>query len=29
LVVRRLGWNELKHSTAFCVILIATFILAR
>ena len=29
LVVRRLGWSELKHATAFCVIFIATFILAR
>ncbi len=29
LVVRKLGWNELKHASAFCVILIATFILAR
>ena len=29
LVVRRLGWSELKHATAFCVLLIATFILAR
>jgi hypothetical protein len=29
LVVRRLGWGELKHATAFCVLLIATFILAR
>lgn len=29
LVVRRLGWNEMKHATAFCVIFIATFILAR
>ena len=29
LVVRKLGWNELKHATAFCVILIATFMLAR
>jgi YwiC-like protein len=29
LVVRKLGWNELKHATAFCVILIATFVLAR
>ncbi len=29
LIVRRLGWNELKHATAFCVIFIATFILAR
>jgi hypothetical protein len=29
LVVRRLGWNEMKHATAFCVLLIATFILAR
>jgi hypothetical protein len=29
LVVRRLGWNELKHATAFCVLLIAAFILAR
>jgi YwiC-like protein len=28
-VVRRLGWGELKHATAFCVLLIATFILAR
>lgn len=29
LVVRRLGWGELKHATVFCVLLIATFILAR
>lgn len=29
LIVRRLGWNEMKHATAFCVIFIATFILAR
>ena len=29
LVVRRLGWSELKHATVFCVLLIATFILAR
>jgi len=29
LVVRRLGWSELKHATAFCVLLIAAFILAR
>lgn len=29
LIVRRLGWNELKHATAFCVIFIATFTLAR
>ena len=29
LVVRRLGWSELKHATAFCVLLISTFILAR
>ena len=29
LIVRRLGWAELKHATAFCVLLIATFILAR
>jgi hypothetical protein len=29
LMVRRLGWSELKHATAFCVLLIATFILAR
>jgi len=29
LIVRRLGWNELKHATAFCVLFIATFILAR
>jgi len=29
LVVRRLGWGELKHATAFCVLLIAAFILAR
>ena len=29
LVVRRLGWSELKHATAFCVLLIATFILAK
>ena len=28
-VVRRLGWSELKHATAFCVLLIATFVLAR
>ncbi len=29
LVVRRLGWGEMKHATLFCVLLIATFILAR
>ena len=29
LVVRRLGWNELKHATAFCMLLIAAFVLAR
>lgn len=29
LVVRRLGWNELKHAAAFCVLFIATFTLAR
>jgi hypothetical protein len=29
LMVRRLGWSELKHAAAFCVLLIATFILAR
>jgi hypothetical protein len=29
LVVRRLGWNELKHATAFCILFIATFTLAR
>lgn len=29
LIVRRLGWGELKHATAFCVLLIAAFILAR
>jgi hypothetical protein len=29
LVVRRLGWNELKHATAFCVVFIGTYTLAR
>ena len=29
LVVRRLGWGEVKHATAFCVLFIATFTLAR
>ena len=29
LVVRRLGWSELKHATAFCVLFIAMFTLAR
>jgi len=29
LIVRRLGWNEMKHAAAFCVIFIATFTLAR
>ena len=29
LVVRRLGWSELKHATVFCVLLITTFILSR
>jgi len=29
LVVRRLGWSELKHATVFCALLITTFILAR
>ena len=28
LVVRRLGWNELKHATAFCVLFISAFSLA-
>jgi hypothetical protein len=29
LIVRRLGWSELKHATAFSVLLIAAFILAK
>jgi hypothetical protein len=29
LLVRRLGWSEVKHATAFCVLFIATFTLAR
>lgn len=29
LIVRRLGWGELKHATAFCILFIATFTLAR
>jgi hypothetical protein len=29
LIVRRLGWAEVKHATAFCVLFIATFTLAR
>lgn len=29
LIVRRLGWGEVKHATAFCVLFIATFTLAR
>jgi hypothetical protein len=29
LIVRRLGWNELKHAIAFCVLFIATCRLAR
>jgi YwiC-like protein len=29
LTVRRLGWSELKHATAFCVLFIATCTLAR
>lgn len=29
LIVRRLGWSEMKHATVFCVLLIATFILSR
>ena len=29
LLVRRLGWNELKHATAFCVLFIAMFTLTR
>ncbi|HLV87606.1 MAG TPA: YwiC-like family protein [Candidatus Sulfotelmatobacter sp.] len=29
LVVRRLGWNEVKHAAAFCVLFIATYTLAR
>lgn len=29
LIVRRLGWSELKHATAFCVLFIATCTLAR
>lgn len=28
LIVRHLGWNELKHATAFCVLFIATYTLA-
>lgn len=29
LIVRRLGWGEVKHATAFCVLFIATFTLSR
>jgi hypothetical protein len=29
LLVRRLGWNELKHATAFCILFIVTYTLAR
>ncbi len=29
LIVRRLGWNELRHSAVFCVLLISTYILAK
>lgn len=29
LLVRRLGWNEVKHAAAFCVIFIGTYTLAR
>ena len=29
LIVRRLGWSEVKHATAFCVLFIAAFTLAR
>jgi hypothetical protein len=29
LVVRRLGWNELTHAVAFCVLFITTFALAK
>ena len=29
LIVRRLGWSEVKHATAFCVLFVATFTLAR
>jgi hypothetical protein len=29
LIVRRIGWNEVKHATAFCVLFIATYTLAR
>jgi hypothetical protein len=29
LIVRRLGWGEVKHATAFCVLFIATYTLTR
>jgi YwiC-like protein len=29
LMVRRLGWSEVKHATAFCVLFVSTFTLAR
>jgi hypothetical protein len=29
LIVRRLGWNELKHATVFCFLFIAAFVLGR
>ena len=29
LIVRRPGWSEVKHATAFCVLFVATFTLAR
>ena len=29
LLVRRLGWSEVKHATAFCVLFVSTFTLAR
>ncbi|HKF02789.1 MAG TPA: YwiC-like family protein [Candidatus Sulfotelmatobacter sp.] len=29
LIVRRLGWSEVKHAAAFCVLFVSTFTLAR
>jgi len=29
LLVRKLGWNELRHAVAFCILFIATFAFAR
>jgi hypothetical protein len=29
LIVRRLGWGEVKHAAAFCILFIGTYMLAR